>query len=76
MVEWNLLITPPYHVKTDNVSESVHRLEINKIMRHQWGHDRGGRIAILYETHWKGLLCASWECESDLQQYRREILSC
>ena len=35
---------------------------------------RGGATAVLYETHWKGLLRPSWEREADLLHARQHIL--
>ena len=36
---------------------------------------RGGVIAVLYETHWKGLLRPSWERESDLFHFSQHIFN-
>ena len=36
---------------------------------------RGGAIAVLYETHWDGLLRPTWERELDLQAFRNRILT-
>ena len=35
---------------------------------------RGGVIAVMYETHWTGLSCPSWERKMDLQLSRQQIL--
>jgi len=65
---------PPYHVTADDVSTPVRRLEVGKITGHQLVRGRGGVIAVMYETHWKGLLRPSWEREMDLQHSRKQIL--
>ncbi len=66
--------SPPYHVTLDDVSPPPERLEVEKITGHQLVRGRGGVIAVLYETHWAGLLSPSWERELDLQHSRRHIL--
>ena len=66
--------SPPYHVTVDDVSTPVERLEVEQISTHQLVRGRGGVIAVLYETHWKGLLRPSWEREMDLQHSRQHIL--
>ena len=47
---------------------------MEKITGHQSVRGRGGVIAVMYETHWKGLLRPSWEREMDLQHSRKQIL--
>ena len=66
--------SPPYHVTLDDVSPPPERLEVERITGHQLVRGRGGVIAVLYETHWAGLLSPSWERELDLQHSRRHIL--
>ena len=66
--------SPPYHVTENDVSTSVERLEVEQITGHQSVRGRGGVIAVLYQTHWKGLLRPSWEREMDLQHSRSQIL--
>ena len=65
---------PPYHVTMDDVSAPLERLEVDHISGHQCVRGRGGVIAVLYETHWKGLLRPSWEREMDLQHSRAHVL--
>lgn len=65
---------PPYHVTTDDVEADAERIEVERITGHQSVRGRGGKLAVLYETHWKGLLQPSWEREIDLQHFRRSIL--
>ena len=36
---------------------------------------RGGAIAVLYKTHWNGILRPTWEREMDLQAFRHLILA-
>ena len=50
---------PPYHVTEDDVSIPVHRLEVEKFTGHRCVRGRGGVIAVMYETHWTGLLVPS-----------------
>ena len=52
----------------------IERLEVEKITSHRSVRGRGGVIAVLYETHWKGILQSSWEREVDLQHSRQHIL--
>ena len=66
--------SPPFHVTEDDVSVPVERLEVEKISSHRSVRGRGGAIAVLYETHWQGLLRPSWERESDLLHSRHHIL--
>eukprot|EP00752_Nemacystus_decipiens_P017591 g15764.t1 len=41
------------------------RLDVEQLTAHQVARGRGGNLAVMYETHWKGLLTPSWERESD-----------
>ncbi len=66
--------SPPYHVTADDVSVPIDRLDVDKITSHRSVRGRGGVIAVLYETHWKGLLQPSWERETDLQHFRQHVL--
>ena len=36
---------------------------------------QGGTISVLFELHWDGRLCTTWERELDLQAFRRHIRS-
>ena len=67
---------PPYHVTLDDVTPPQERFEVEQITGHQLVRGRGGVIAILYKTHWAGLLSPSWARELDLQHVRRYILLC
>ena len=53
--------SPAFHVTLDDVSPPPERLEVEHITGHQLVRGRGGIIAVLYETHWAGLLSPSWE---------------
>lgn len=59
--------THPYHVTTEDVSTSPILIEVTKITGHQCLRDRGGALAALYKTHWKGILRPIWQLELDLQ---------
>ena len=48
--------SPPYHVTEDDVNVPIERVEVEKITSHRSVRGRGGLIAVLYETHWKGCL--------------------
>ena len=67
--------SPPYHVTTDDVSIPPILIDVTKITGHQCVRGRGGAIAVLYETHWNGILRPTWERELDLQAFRHLILA-
>ena len=67
--------SPPYHVTTDDVATPPILLDVAKITGHQCVRGRGGAIAVLYGTHWDGLLRPTWERELDLQAFRNRILT-
>ena len=67
--------SPPYHVTTDDVSTPPILIDVAKITGHQCVRGRGGAIAVLYETHWNGILRPTWERELDLQAFRHLILA-
>ena len=48
--------SPPYHVTTPLIL-----IDVAKITGHQCVRGRGGAIAVLYETHWNGILRPTWE---------------
>ena len=52
----------------------IESLEVEKITSHRSVRGRGGVIAVLYETHWKGVLQLSWEREMDLQRSGQYVL--
>ena len=64
----------PFHATADDFSVPVERSEVDKISSHRSVRGRGGAIAVLYETHWKGLLRPSWAREADLLHARQHIL--
>ena len=66
--------SPPFHVTFDDISPPPERLEVDQISGHQLVRGRGGVLAVMYETHWAGLLSPSWEHERDLQLHRPHIL--
>ena len=61
---------PSYRVTQDDVSTSLHSLEVENITGHRSVRGRGGVIAVMYETHWTALSRPSWEWEMDLQLSR------
>ena len=67
--------SPPYHVTTDDVSTPLILIDVAEIIGHQCVRGRGGAIAVLYETHWKGILRPTWERELNLQAFRHLILA-
>ena len=66
--------SPPFHVTLEDISPPPERLEIEQITGHQLVRGRGGILAVLYKSHWAGLLTPSWERERDLQHHRLHIL--
>ena len=48
-------------------------VDIEKITGHQLVRGRGGKLAVMYETHWEGLSSITWERESDLKNFSRHI---
>ena len=67
--------SPPYHVTTDDVSSPPILIDVAKTTGHQCVRGRVCAIAVLYETHWNGVLCPTWERELDLQAFRHLILA-
>ena len=67
--------SPPYHVSTDDVTTPPILIDVAKITGHQCVRGCGGAIAVLYETHWTGLLRPTWERELDLKAFRHHVLS-
>lgn len=58
---------PSLHDTADHASVPVEHFEAGKISSHGSPvRGRGGPMAVLYETRWKGLLRPSWERGSDL----------
>ena len=49
-------------------------MDIEKITGHQLVRGRGGKLAVMYETHWEGLSSITWEREIDLRNFSRYIL--
>ena len=45
-----------------------------KITGHQLVRGQGGRLAVMYETHWEGLSSITSEREIDLKNFSRYIL--
>ena len=66
--------SPPIHATLDGFSPPPARLVVDQISGHQLVLDRGGVLAVVYETHWAELLSPYWEHERDLQHHRPPIL--
>ena len=48
--------------------------DLNRCGQDHGPPSRGGATAVLYETHWNGILRPTWERELDLQAFRHLIL--
>ncbi|CAM9862787.1 unnamed protein product [Sphacelaria rigidula] len=66
--------TPSYHMTVEDADAPLERVEVDRISGHQLVRGRGGKIAVMYQTHWKGIMRVTWEREVDLRHCRREIL--
>ena len=66
--------SPPFHSTTDNMVKSGIPVDIEKITGHQLVRGRGGKLAVMYETHWEGLSSITWDREIDLKNFSRHIL--
>lgn len=45
-----------YHMTINDVTTAPARLAVDRISCHQLAHGLGGVFAVMYETHWQGLL--------------------
>ena len=61
---------PPFHPTTEDVVKSGIPVDIEKITGHQLVRGWGGKLAVMYETHWEGLSSITWELEIDLKTSR------
>ena len=66
--------SPLFHVTADDISVPVEPLELTRFAA-TGPFEAGVEIAVLYGTHWKGLLRPAWERESDLLLFRQHILN-
>ena len=66
--------SPPFHPTTEDVVKSGIPVDIEKITGHQLVRGRGGKLAVMYETHWESLSSITWEREIDLKNFSRHIL--
>ena len=64
----------PFHPTIEDVVKSGIPVDIEKITGHQLVRRRGGKLAVMYETHWEGLSSITWEREIDLKNFSRHIL--
>ena len=53
-----------FHPTTEDVVKSGIPVDIEKIIGHQLVRGRGGKLAVMYETHWEGLSSITGERES------------
>ena len=51
--------SPPFHATLDDISPPPERLEVDQTPGHQLVRRRGGVLAVMYETHWSGLISPS-----------------
>ena len=65
---------PLFHPTTEDVMKSGIPVDREKITGHQLVQGRGGKLAVMYETHWEGLSSITWEREIDLKNFSRHIL--
>ena len=63
--------SPPFHPTTEDVVKSGIPADIKKITGHQLVRRWGGKLAVMYETHWEGLSSITWEREIDLKNFSR-----
>ena len=63
--------SPPFHPTTEYVVKSGIPVDIEKTTGHQLVRGRGGKLAVMYETHWEGLSSITWEREIDLKNFSR-----
>ena len=66
--------SPPFHPTTEDIVKSGIPVGIEKITGHQLVRGRGGKLAVMYETHWEDLSSITWEREIDLKNFSRHIL--
>ena len=66
--------SPPFRPTTKDVVKSGIPVDIEKITGHQLVRGRGGKLAVMYETHWEGLSSITWEREIDLKNFSRHII--
>ena len=66
--------SPPFDPTTEDVVKSCIPVDTEKITGCQLVRGRGGKLAVMYETHWEGLSSITWEREIDLKNFSRHIL--
>ena len=66
--------SPPFHPTAEDVVKSGIPVDIEKITGHHLVRGRGGKLAVMYETHWEGLSSITREREIDLKNFSRHIL--
>lgn len=65
--------SPPRHLAKGSVSTPLEWIKFEKITADQFVRGRGGTIAVIFVTHWKGFMRPSRERGMDLQHSRRHI---
>ena len=65
---------PLFHPTTEDVVKSGILVDIEKITGQQLVRGRGGKLAVMYETHWEGISSITWEREIDLKNFSRHML--
>lgn len=65
--------TPPDHVTRDDVETFIERGAVDMITGHQPVRALRGKIAVMFGTHWQGLVHVTWERELDLAPFLRNV---
>ena len=66
--------SPPFHRTAEDVVKSGMPVGIEKTTGHQLARGRGGKLAVMYETHWERISSITWERAIDLKNFLRYIL--
>lgn len=66
--------SPPCHVTSGDIHASIERAVVDRIGGHQLLRSRGGKIAVVYQMHWRELLRVNLEREVDLRHFCRHML--
>ena len=66
--------SPPFHPTAEDVVISGSPKDIKNITGHHLVRGRGGKLAVMYETHWESLSSIKWEREMDLKHFFWHIL--
>ena len=68
--------SPPFHATAMDVEcdDRMELVDLDTISAHRFVRGRGGKLAVMYKTRWKGFTRSSWEREADLAHFRPAIL--